>query len=541
MLEIIVVGIGIATILNLFLKKFNIPTIIGFIVTGTIIAYGFGLHDAKHSHELKLIAEFGVVFLMFTIGLEFSVKHLIRMKKEVFLYGGLQVVLTAIVITLIAMYGFDLTKKAAVIVGVALALSSTAIILKLLNENGDINQEYGRRSLGILLFQDIAVIPILLMITMFSIQDVPVNILLLQTLIAALGLFAGLWFVGKYLLEPFLYEITKINSHEIFIGSILFLVLGASSIAHLIGFSYSLGAFLAGMLIAETRYKHQIEADLIPFRDLLLGVFFVTVGMQIDFAIISDYLLVILLFLVGLTILKVSMMFVILQFATIKRVALKSALSLFQLGEFGLVVFELASAKNLVAPATSQVLIVVIILSMVLTPFLLRHISSITDYLLPPPKEEAFELRQIQKDYSNHIILIGYGRLGKHVAKLLERDGFKYVAIEQNIKAVEDARKLGKPVIFGNAAQKHILEALNIHEASSVIIALGNNEKLYLVCETVQEVAPNVKTVVKVNSFQEKEMLSALGLAHIVVETEETALGMYHEALKVESNFMETT
>ncbi len=535
MLEIIVVGIGIATLLNLFLKKLKIPTIIGFIITGTIIAYGFGLHDAKNSHDLKLVAEFGIVFLMFTIGLEFSVKHLIRMKKEVFVYGGLQVILTAILISLIAMYGFGLEKKAAVIVGAALALSSTAIVLKLLNENGDINQEYGRRSLGILLFQDIAVIPILLMITMFSVQDVPVNILLLQTLVAAIGLFLGVWLVGKYLLEPFLYEVTKINSHEIFIGSILFLVLGASSVAHLIGFSYSLGAFLAGMLISETRYKHQIEADLVPFRDLLLGVFFVTVGMQLDFGIISDSLLSILLLLVGLILLKVSIMFVILQFATVKRVALKSALSLFQLGEFGLVVFELANAKNLVEPVTSQVLIVVIILSMVLTPFLLKHIALITDYLMPPLKEEALELNKVQKNYSNHILLIGYGRLGQHIAKLLDRDGFKYIAIEQNIKAVEDARKLGKSVIFGNAAQKNILEALNIHEASSVIIALGNNEKLYLVCETVQEVAPHVKTVVKVNSFQEKEMLSALGLTHIVVETEETALGMYYEALKVET------
>lgn len=534
MLEIIVAGIGIATFLNIFLKKLHIPTIIGFIATGTIIAYAFGLHDAKNSHDLKLVAEFGVVFLMFTIGLEFSVKHLIRMKKEVFLYGGLQVILTAVLITLIAMYGFGLENKSAVIVGAALALSSTAIVLKLLNESGDINQEYGRRSLGILLFQDIAVIPILLMITLFSVDDVPVHSLLLQTLIAALALLVGLWFTGKYLLEPFLYEVTKISSHEIFIGSILFLVLAASSIAHFIGFSYSLGAFLAGMLIAETRYKHQIEADLIPFRDLLLGVFFVTVGMQIEFAIIADYLLMISLLLTALIVLKVSIIFLLLQFEASKRVALKSALSLFQLGEFGLVVFELASAKNLVDPATSQVLIVVIILSMILTPFLLRHLSSITDYIMPSPKDEALDMARFSNEYSNHVIVIGYGRLGKHVVKLLERDGFKYVIVEQNIKTVEDARKQGKKIIFGNAAQKHILEALNIYEASSVVIALGNNEKLYLVCETIRELSQDLKTVVKVNSFQEKQMLLDLGLTHIIVETEQTAMGMYKEALKVD-------
>lgn len=534
MLEIIVATIGIATFLNIFLKKLHIPTIIGFIATGTIIAYIFGLHDATNSHDLKLIGEFGVVFLMFTIGLEFSVKHLIRMKKEVFLYGGLQVILTATVITVIGLYGFGLESNSAVIVGAALALSSTAIVLKLLNESGDINQEYGRRSLGILLFQDVAVIPILLMITMFSAKDIPVHSLLLQTLIAAVALFVLLWLTGKYLLEPFLFEVTKISSHEIFIGSILFLVLAASSIAHLIGFSYSLGAFLAGMLIAETRYKHQIEADLIPFRDLLLGVFFVTVGMQIQFAVIADHVLLITLLLAGLIVLKVSMIFLLLQFGTSKRVALKSALSLFQLGEFGLVVFELAGAQKLVDPTTSQILIVVIILSMILTPFLLRHISSITDYLMPSRGGEALDMTRLSKQYSDHVIIIGYGRLGRHIAKLLERDGLKYLVVEQNIKTVEDAQKQGKPIVFGNAAQKHILEALNIYEASSVVIALGNSEKLYLVCETIRELSQDVKTVVKVNSYQEKEMLLDLGLTHILVETEQTAQSMYKEALKVD-------
>ncbi len=534
MLEIIVAAIGIATFVNILLKKLHIPTIIGFIATGTIIAYGFGLHDAKNSHDLKLVAEFGVVFLMFTIGLEFSVKHLIRMKKEVFLYGGLQVILTATLITFIGMYGFGLESRSAVIVGAALALSSTAIVLKLLNESGDINQEYGRRSLGILLFQDISVIPILLMITMFSVDDVPVHSLLLKTLIAALALLVGLWFTGKYLLQPFLYEVTKTNSHEIFIGSILFLVLAASSVAHLIGFSYSLGAFMAGMLIAETRYKHQIEADLIPFRDLLLGVFFVTVGMQIEFAVIADYVWLISLLLLGLIVLKVGIIFSLLQFEASKRVSLKSALSLFQLGEFGLVVFELAKAKDLVDPATSQVLIVVIILSMILTPFLLRHLSVITDYFIPSPSGEISDFSHISKNYFNHVIVVGYGRLGQRIVKLLERDGFKYVIVEQNIKTVEDARKQGKPIIFGNAAQKHILEALNIYESSSVVISLGNSEKLYLVCEAIRELSQNIKTVVKVNSFQEKQMLMELGLSHIIVETEQTALGMYKEALQVD-------
>ena len=381
MLEIIIFTILISTLLNLLLRRFQIPTIIGYIATGTIIAYGFGLHDAVHSHELKEIAEFGVVFLMFTIGLEFSIKQLIRMKKEVFLYGGMQVFISALFFTFVAIILFDIETKSAIIIGFALALSSTAIVLKLLNESGDINKEYGRKVLGVLLFQDIAVIPILLMITIFSVDDKSLSTLLLETLFNATILLMGLFLIGKYLLEPFLYEVSKAKSNEIFISSILLIVIGFSYLAYTFGFSYSLGAFIAGMMIAETHYKHQIEADLIPFRDLLLGVFFITVGMQLDFAIIFEYIGWISLLLPALIVIKMVIIFGLLRFENSKRVSLKGALSLFQLGEFALVIFELSFTKGLLDPVTGQVLIVIVVLSMILTPFVLKNISRLADIL----------------------------------------------------------------------------------------------------------------------------------------------------------------
>ena len=346
MLEIIIFTILIATLLNLFLKQFGIPTIIGYIATGTIIAYGFDLHEAVHNEELKEIAEFGVVFLMFTIGLEFSVKHLMKMRKEVFLYGGLQVVLTAAFFAFVANNFFSIEIKSAIIIGAAMALSSTAIVLKLLNESGDINKVYGRKVLGVLLFQDIAVIPILLMITVFSIKDGSVTDLLLLTFGKAIILLAGLYFVGKYLLEPFFHQVSKTKSDEIFISSILLIVIGSSFVAHQLGFSYSLGAFIAGMLIAETHYKHQVEADLIPFRDLLLGVFFITVGMQLDFEIIFENILTISLLLPALIAIKIAIIYTIFRFHINSRESLKTALSIFQLGEFALVIFELSYAKG---------------------------------------------------------------------------------------------------------------------------------------------------------------------------------------------------
>ncbi|MCV6606972.1 MAG: cation:proton antiporter, partial [Campylobacterales bacterium] len=286
MLEIIVVTILIATVLNIILHKINIPTIIGYILTGILIDQIFGLHQAVRSHELKTLAEFGVVFLMFTIGLEFSVRHLMRLKKDVFWYGGLQVTISAVFIGLIGYNFFDLDVKTSILFGGALAVSSTAIVLKMLKENGEISRRYGRKAVGILLFQDIAVIPMLLMITIFSTNNLDVSDLLIDTFTKAFILFAIMIVVGKYILEYFLEKVVSTESDEILIGSILLIVIGSSSLAHGLGFSYSLGAFMAGMMIAETHYRHRVEEEFTHFRDMLLGVFFITVGMQVDFGVI---------------------------------------------------------------------------------------------------------------------------------------------------------------------------------------------------------------------------------------------------------------
>ncbi len=533
MLEIIIITILISTMLNLFLRQYKIPTIIGYIATGTVIAYGFDLHDAIHNQELKDIAEFGVVFLMFTIGLEFSVKHLLKMKKEVFLYGGLQVILTAGVFTFIANYFFNIEIKSSIVIGAALALSSTAIVLKLLNENRDINTQYGHKVLGILLFQDIAVIPILLMITLFSIKDGSVSSLLFLTFIKATALIIGLFMAGKYLLEPFFHEVSKTKSNEIFISSILLIVIGSSFIAHKMGFSYSLGAFIAGMMISETQYKHQVEADLIPFRDLLLGVFFITVGMQLDFKTIYDNILTISLLLPLLIVIKILIIFAILRFSLNKRNALKSALALFQLGEFGLVIFELSLAKGLLEPAQGQILIIIIVISMILTPFVLKNISQIADLLHKKEDDSDHEIATLEETSSGHVVIIGFGRLGKHISKLIQEEGLSFVAIEDDIKAVKDAQKQGLPVIFGNATQKNILESVNIRDASAVIISLGNSQKLNHVCEAVNDLTSNVKTIVKVNNQEDKESLSGLNLTHIIVETEKTAAAMFKELKQI--------
>ncbi len=533
MLEIIVLTIFIATISNLILTRFHIPTIIGYISTGIIITYILQLSHAANSKELHTIAEFGIVFLMFTIGLEFSIKHLVKMRHEVFLFGSLQVGLSMLTFFLLSHYLFGIDGKSSIIISAALALSSTAIVLKILNSNRDISKEYGQRSLGILIFQDIMVVPILLMITIFSKSDLSLTTLLFKTLLDAVILFVVLWAFGKYVLEPFFNEVVKTNSDEIFIGSILFLVIGASVLAHSLGFSYSLGALIAGMIIAETRYKHQVEADLIPFRDLLLGIFFVTVGMQIDFSVISEYYMIIFALLFALMLIKMGIIFVLLYRVTIKRVAVKTALALFQLGEFGLVIFELASAKNLVDPLISQILIVTIILSMILTPFILRNISSLANLLTKEEVEESKFSNNHALQY--HVVVLGYGRLGRRICDKLVQRGIQYIAIESNIHNVKEGQKEGKNVIFGNAAKKSILESVNVKEALAVIVAFDNSEKIHLVCDILSSMYLDVPVTIKVDRFQEKEELQK-EFPHfkIVVGTEQVARGMVDSMLMCE-------
>ncbi len=531
MLEIIIITIFVSTFLNLFLAQFKIPTIIGYITTGTIIAYSFELHDHTHNSELKEIAEFGVVFLMFTIGLEFSVNHLIKMKKAVFLYGGMQVVFTAVVFIFIANYFFNIEIKSSIIIGLALALSSTAIVLKILNENGGINKPYGRNVLGVLLFQDIAVIPILLMITIFSAKSGSITDLLSTTFINATILLISLFVVGKYLLEPFFGAIAKAKSNEIFISSILLVVIGSSYMAHAFGFSYSLGAFIAGMMIAETNYRNQVEADLIPFRDLLLGVFFITVGMQIDFAIIAEKIGIISMLLIAITIIKIIMVYGIFRLKSGSKNAIKTALSIFQLGEFALVVFELSFAKGLLEETLGQILIVTVIISMIITPFVLNHISDIVDIFDYSNSKASNDNHHKRGDLENHIILIGYGKLGRYISNLIQKEGLSFIVVELDIETVKNAKKQNIPIVFGNASQKHLLESLNIKKASSVIISIGNSHKLQHLCEVVNDLTYNAKTIVKVNTFEDKELLSSLNLSKIVVETEKTADVMFEEAV----------
>lgn len=518
---------ALAVVLNVLFKRFEIPTIIGYIVTGTFISQLYGLHG---SADLTHVAEFGIVFLMFTIGLEFSIKHLISMRKEVFFNGALQVAISGGIYSLGAQYIFGIDQKTAIIIGFALALSSTAIVLKQLNDSGDIHTIYGRKALGILLFQDIAVIPLLLMINIFTSETSSVSALLWETFYSAAIVLVLLFIIGKYLLNRLLFWVVTTDSEETFIATILFLVVGASYLAHAFGFSYSLGAFIAGMMIAETKYKHQIEADLIPFRDLLMGLFFITVGMQVNFDIIAQYWHVILSLIVVIMLIKAVVIFGIIRTYRNNRISFKAAVAISQVGEFSLAVLELARANSLVPTELSQILIVMVIVSMVATPFILKNLNRITDIIVPDPSSQEYRVQS--SGVKDHLIVCGYGKLGQEIVYRLKKRNIPYLVIEHDLRLVQLGRNRNEPVFFGNATHKSILETASIETCSAVIVAIDNEQKLRLLCETIDSFQKKINTIVKVSDYEAKKLLEDLHVNHIVNEGREIAKALIDEALQ---------
>ena len=514
-LIVLIATIAIATVLNVILKKFDIPTVIGYVLSGFAISSLY--HFAEDSREvLSHLAEFGIVFLMFTIGLEFSVKHLKHMKKEVFVYGGLQVILSGILFSAVTHFVFDQELKSAIVIGFALSLSSTAIVLKILNEKNEIHSGYGRSSVGILIFQDLAVIPMLLMVSIFTSQSDSVSVLLFNTMVSALIVFAILFIVGKYFLERFFDLIMETGSEEIFLVAVLLGVISASVLAEVFGFSYSLGAFIAGMMLSETKYRYRIEADLVPFRDILLGVFFVTIGMLIDWHSIITYGHIILGLLVGIMLLKGLLIFGILQFFVQKRTALKTALALFEVGEFALAIFALANSKGLIDPALNQILIITVVLSMIITPFVLKNIKSIADKLIKEP-DTLRERAMVGGTYKDHIIVCGYGPLGQRLVKSFKEKNLLYVILEHDVKVVDALIAKGEESIFlANAAQKMVLEHFNVDQCCAIIVTIDNEIQKQLICENIASFGPHINSIVKVMNNAEEETISALGIKHVV-------------------------
>jgi len=527
-LVIIALSLAMASVINIVLTKFSISHIIGYIITGTVVSNIFDFNGSANLHSLDLIGEFGIVFLMFTIGLEMSFAKLDKMKKLIFINGFLQVAFSSVIIFIAAFYIFNLGATSSTVVALAFSLSSTAIVLPYLKKSKDIVTPYGERSVAILVFQDLAVIPILLLMSFLSNNELSMTDVLLQTLLYASGIIIFMFTLGKKLITWLLHFSSNARMEELFLSSVFTIVLGASLIAHEMGFTYSLGAFIAGMIIAETKFHIKVESDIASYKDLLLGAFFFSIGTKIDFGYFISNLHWVLGTLLLVMLVKALVIYALMKRQSNKSDSIKSAVALCQVGEFSFAIFALALNQNIIAEDLGSFLILITVLSMILTPFMVNNIYKLASIFVV----EFFEADKIDTvKETNHTIVCGFDVLGRIVAKELTTRGVTFLIISDNLQHVLLARQRGFDAYFGHLDKHPVLESLKVEQTSSIIITVNSLHNKQIICEAVLNYYPEANLVVKVNTFEEKEALLDIKIRSFVHADQETAALLVKQSL----------
>ncbi|WP_428028682.1 cation:proton antiporter [Arcobacter sp.] len=529
-LFILFISLSIATVLNIIFKRFSISHILGYIITGTLISTLFNFNGENDLEALNLIAEFGIVFLMFSIGLEMPIEKLRKMKDTLIFDGLAQVFISAIIIFVISKFIFSIDTNSSIIISLAFSLSSTAIVLTYLKQSKDIYTPYGQRSTAILIFQDLAVIPILLLISFLSNDTLSLQEVLLKTAISAVVIIAFMFIIGKKLIAWLLKLSTQTKLEELFLASVLSIVIGTSILAHSLGFTYSLGAFIAGMIIADSSFRVKVESDISSYKDLLLGTFFFSVGTKIDVLFLVSNIHYVLLIFISVMAIKALVVYFIIQFKENKSDSVKSALALCQVGEFSFAVFALAASNNILSVELSKFLILVTVISMIITPFIVNNIYKLASYFVV----EFYESDKITPiNQKNHTIVCGYSMLGRMIANNLEEKKVPFVIISDDLRHVLLARKRGFKAYFGHLDKLPVLESLKADETSSIIITLDNINKISLICNAVLSFYKDANLVVKVDSIEEKKMLKELNIKKFVYAYQEVADLLVKESLKI--------
>jgi monovalent cation:H+ antiporter-2, CPA2 family len=529
--QILILLAGSLLVLSL-VRRFRLPPILGYLVVGMVLGpHTLGL--VPNDETVRRLAEIGVVFLVFTLGLEFSLARMIAMKSEVLGVGGLQVLLCGTAFGGIA-FALGVDSGAAVVIGGALAMSSTAIVLRQLGDQLELTRTHARLSLGILLFQDLAFAPLLALATALAASggEVPGPAWLLGMAGRAVIALLVVLVLGRYIARPLFREISLHRSSKTFTLTVLFVALGGAWATHQLGLSMALGGFLAGMLLAETEFKHQTEAVIKPFQDILLGVFFVSVGMLLDLRLLLGQLPLVLLVLVALLLVKsLIVTIVVRQFVPNTRKALRTGIAVSMGGEFGFALLTLLLHGKAADPRVVQVLLTAIALSMLLGPLLVRYNKRIADWILrrkpTQPSDLSFETVQT-RDIANreHIIVCGFGRVGQNLARILERRGFEYVGLDSDPLRVRDARMAGEPIVYGDATHPEVLQTLGLEQATVIVITFDSPDTALRIVRTIRRLRADVPLLVRTEDDSRLEALQAAGATEVIPGTFETSLAL---------------
>jgi CPA2 family monovalent cation:H+ antiporter-2 len=523
-------------------RQLKLPPMLGYLVVGVIIGPN-ALALAQNSSGVRYLAEFGVVFLMFVIGLEFSLPKLRSMKRHVFGLGMSQVLLTVLITTgaslglaLLLPTWWNVSWQIALALGGVMAMSSTAIVIKLLAERLELESEHGKRVVGILLFQDLAVVPLLVLIPALAAAPEDLLPALGWALVKAVVLLGVLLTGGQRVMRWWLTLVARQKSDELFMLNLLLITLGLAWLTEHAGLSLALGAFVAGMLISETEYKHQVETDIRPFHDVLLGLFFITIGMMLDWwLVIERWPLVLLLLTLSLAFKLALITGLTRLFGASTGVSLRVGLYLAQGGEFGLVLLTLAGQNNLVPPELFNPILASMVISMLATPFIILYTNAIvgrlvgSDWLMQSVQMTSIARKAINAD--KHVIICGYGRCGQNLARLLEAEGIPYMALDLDPDRVRQAAAAGHSVVYGDAARLQALMAAGLHRASAVVVTYLDTPSALKVLHHAHEQAVNVPVVVRTVDDTDLEKLRQAGATEVVPEAIEASLMLASHAL----------
>lgn len=523
-------------------RSLKLPPMLGYLAAGVLIG-PHAMALAQNSEGVRHLGEFGVVFLMFAIGLEFSLPKLLAMRKQVFGLGLMQVLATMAVVTVggVALSHWvggiwDMGWQTALALSGVLAMSSTAIVVKLMAERAELESEHGRRVMGILLFQDLAVVPLLILIPALGSASEQLLPALGWALIKAVVLVGLLLTGGQRFMRWWLTLVARRKSEELFMLNLLLITLGLAWLTELAGLSLALGAFIAGVLVSETEYRHQVGTDIRPFHDVLLGLFFITIGMMLDWHILVDrWALVLALLAVPLLVKAVIILVLARLMGATTGVALRSGLFLAQAGEFGFVLLSLTQDHGLVQPALMNPILAAMVLSMLATPFLIMYSNRIVMKLVASDwMQQSLQMTTIARktiNTSKHVIICGYGRCGQNLARMLDREGIPYMALDLDPDRVRQAAAAGDSVVYGDATRLQALMAAGLVRASAVVVTYIDVPAALKVLANTRAHAPQVPVVVRTQDDAYLDKLQDAGATEVVPEAIEGSLMLASHAL----------
>lgn len=526
-LIILVAAVAVAPIF----ERLRSSTVLGYLVAGVLIG-PHALALIEESATTRGLAELGVIFLLFTIGLELSVERLRVIRTYIFGLGTAQVVITGAIIGLIAVWA-GVSLQSAVVIGGGLALSSTAVVLQLLSERNELATRVGRIALAILLLQDLAVVPLLALVPSMSGDEASLLRTAPWPVIKAIGAVVGMFVLGRLVLRPLFHTFAVGRSAELFAAVTLLVLLGMSWVTAWFGLSLAIGGFMAGVLLAETEYRHQVAADIAPFRGLLLGLFFMTIGMGLDIRLAIDSLGFVAVTVVGLILLKTAIMTgVCLAARNPLGPSIRVGMLLAQGGEFAFIMFTMAMMAGILDIRLGSLLVIAVAISMVFTPLLAALGQRIDDRLKARAAGGVGLVEEETQDLRDHVILAGYGRVGQSVAKTLTAAEIPFVALEFEPTRVSEGRARGQPVYFGDASRPAVLQAVGAGRARAAVVTMDNAAAAERTVHLLHQHYPALHIFVRARDSHHRHRLEAAGATGIVHETFEMSLQLGGSVLR---------